>query len=205
MKYIFIKVCSNPTFWYANKIGEYLPMEEHFALSGTGYLTKEGFIENNDGIVITIQRFESLVWALSKEAGKRGDYVFIRGSVSKLNFYPMGIYPKVVATNVRELIDDGVAELKGAQLQEECKHFNFHVAAKVGRLTDQDNSEIVKHYMLDLKVKCVDCGLPFEFKGLPQGMSFFNPMTSPDNIEARMPIQPSTDPVDHVNVLLTKK
>lgn len=78
----------------------------------------------------------------------------------------------------------------------DCKHMNFEAGTKVGRLTDQDNSEIVKSYMLDVIVRCKDCGLPFEFVGLPGGMSFNQPMVNFDATEARMPICPSTDPAE---------
>lgn len=84
----------------------------------------------------------------------------------------------------------------------DCKHMNFEVAHKVGRLTDEKNPEKVNAFMFDAKVRCLDCGLPFEFVGLPGGMAFDRPMVNFDATELRQPIRPSSDPAEQVKSIL---
>lgn len=74
-----------------------------------------------------------------------------------------------------------------------CSHENFVVDAKVGRLTESDNSDKVIGYSCDVKVKCKDCGLPFEWIGLPHGMNPDTPTVSLSNLELRARIKPTTD------------
>jgi hypothetical protein len=77
----------------------------------------------------------------------------------------------------------------------------------VCRLTDENNSEHIVGFAADVKINCADCGMPFEFIGLPIGVSATNskPMVSMDRKELRAPIKPSSDPADVVNSLLNKK
>lgn len=83
----------------------------------------------------------------------------------------------------------------------DCKHLNFYAHVNVGRIIDDVNMEKVKHYMADIKIKCNDCGLPFEFIGFEHGMSFVKPLVSIDYTEARIPIRPSTDPVEQIKAM----
>jgi hypothetical protein len=83
-----------------------------------------------------------------------------------------------------------------------CKHLHFEIGHQVGRLTDQDDSEKVNSFTLDLMVRCADCGLPFEFVGMPGGFSSQQPMCNFDAKEARIPIRPSSDPAEHVKQIL---
>jgi hypothetical protein len=82
-----------------------------------------------------------------------------------------------------------------------CQHLNFETGAKVGRLFKEDNPEVITEYRLDLMVRCKDCGLPFEFVGLPGGYNPGFPTTNFDATELRCPIKPSTDPVEHAKIL----
>jgi len=56
--------------------------------------------------------------------------------------------------------------------------------------------------MLDLTLRCSDCGLPFEFFGVPVGVSQETPMMSFNKQELRIPVRPTFDPVDQVNAML---
>jgi hypothetical protein len=83
----------------------------------------------------------------------------------------------------------------------ECKHMNFDASVSVGRLTDGDDGPVTG-YTAGVKIKCIDCGIPFEFIGVPGGFSPAQPMVNFDATELRAPIRPSTDPVEHANVIL---
>lgn len=88
---------------------------------------------------------------------------------------------------------------------EGCKHFNFETDTSVSRLHEDGTPEDITGYRLDLIVRCVDCGLPFEFVGLPGGYHINNPTVNFDATELRCPIKPSSDPVAHANVLLNSQ
>lgn len=85
---------------------------------------------------------------------------------------------------------------------QDCKHEIFQCNADITRLTDGDDPEKVTGYSADIRVKCVQCGLPFEFVGVPGGYSPGQPMVNFDATELRAPIRPSTDPAAQVNALL---
>lgn len=56
--------------------------------------------------------------------------------------------------------------------------------AEVARLTD------VGAFHVDIKLWCRDCGMPFEWVGLPNGFSHYQPTVSIDGQEMRAPIVP---------------
>lgn len=86
-----------------------------------------------------------------------------------------------------------------------CQHMNFETEAKVARLFEEGKPEVITGYRLDLIVRCKECGLPFEFVGLPGGYNVFSPTINIDATELRCPIKPSSDPVAHANALLNAK
>ena len=81
---------------------------------------------------------------------------------------------------------------------------NFTAGTKVGRLHEEGNPDKITGYTLDVIVNCSDCGLPFEFIGIPGGYSPAQPMVNFDATELRAPIKPSTDPVEHAKIILNK-
>lgn len=85
-----------------------------------------------------------------------------------------------------------------------CQHLNFETGAKVARLHEDGRPEVITGYRLDLVVRCKECGLPFEFVGLPGGYNMLSPTANIDATELRCPIQPSTDPVEHAKTLINK-
>lgn len=72
-----------------------------------------------------------------------------------------------------------------------CEHLQFECFNNVGRLTDGDGGPVIG-FVNNLKVKCVQCGMYFEFIGVEAGSSPNKPMCSADFTELRMPIRPAT-------------
>lgn len=66
----------------------------------------------------------------------------------------------------------------------DCRHENFNVHAEVARVED------VGAFHVDMRIACRDCGLPFEWVGLPLGFSHYQPTVSIDAQEMRVPIVP---------------
>jgi hypothetical protein len=83
-----------------------------------------------------------------------------------------------------------------------CYHNNFHTTSTITRIVD--DGFVVSEFRLDIKVHCVECGLPFEFVGPPCGISDIEPTTSYDRKELRMPIKASSDPVDNAKSILNQ-
>lgn len=70
-----------------------------------------------------------------------------------------------------------------------CSHYNFHARVNVNRIAMKEGGPVVA-FAADVTIKCVDCGVPFEFVGLPVGLSGYQATTGIDALEARMPIVP---------------
>lgn len=76
-----------------------------------------------------------------------------------------------------------------------CTHPEFQQYVAVNRIVTGDEPDTpVKAFMADVRIWCADpptgCGRPFQFIGLPYGMSFEQPMASPDGAELRAPVRP---------------
>ncbi|MET3512791.1 hypothetical protein ABIC63_000556 [Pseudacidovorax sp. 1753] len=65
-----------------------------------------------------------------------------------------------------------------------CKHTNFAAECAVARLED------VGRFMLEVKVRCTECGEPFQFLGLPPGCNLEGASVSLDGLEANIAICP---------------
>ena len=75
-----------------------------------------------------------------------------------------------------------------------CAHMNFDVHAKVARIEkDEIDRTIIAHHV-DIRVKCHECGLPFEWVGLPNGFSHYRPTVSIDAQIIRAPLIPMGNP-----------
>lgn len=73
-----------------------------------------------------------------------------------------------------------------------CSHAAFEGELEVNRLVR--DSEVVA-YVVDVRVRCRDCGEPFRWSGVQAGMSPARPMCSADETELHAPIRPaSADP-----------
>lgn len=71
-----------------------------------------------------------------------------------------------------------------------CEHLNFKAEVNVTRLTEPTDPDRVTGYTTDISVHCADCMMPFRWVGVPFGMSSSKPMTDPERVELRAPIEP---------------
>ena len=74
-----------------------------------------------------------------------------------------------------------------------CSHESFECQVSVARIED------IGRFMAEVRVKCVQCGTPFRFLGLPLGMDYNSACVSPDGLEARMGIAPGREPIPPVD------
>ena len=65
-----------------------------------------------------------------------------------------------------------------------CKHESFAAEVDVSRLEDTGQ------FSADIRIKCEQCRLPFQFLGLPAGLDLKGAAMSPDGLEARLAIVP---------------
>lgn len=72
----------------------------------------------------------------------------------------------------------------------ECPHMSFQTHARIGRLSDTEGGPVTG-YTADIKIECVDCGLPFRFRGLAAGSHYAEPRVSVDGTELRAPLEPA--------------
>ncbi len=75
------------------------------------------------------------------------------------------------------------------QDRKNCEHKDFNAHVSVGRLSLIDNGPIT-HYCADITVNCSHCGQPFEFHGLPLGISAYRPTVSMDGLILTAPLMP---------------
>ena len=72
-----------------------------------------------------------------------------------------------------------------------CPHENFTSQVNVFRFQGDDGS--ITSYSADIMTKCADCGEPFQFLGVPGGVSPTEPHCSVDGTELRAPIRPISE------------
>lgn len=70
--------------------------------------------------------------------------------------------------------------------QKNCTHQTNHSAS-----VTVNHFQDTGRFMADIKVICADCGLPFQFLGLPLGLNLSGAAMSVDGQEARMAIAPA--------------
>ena len=66
----------------------------------------------------------------------------------------------------------------------DCAHKQFGAKVAVNQLEDSGK------FIADVRVKCIECGEPFRFIGLPAGINFERPTVSIDETELHAPIEP---------------
>lgn len=69
-------------------------------------------------------------------------------------------------------------------MSNDCKHERFHADVNVNRLLDTGK------FMAEIHIRCVECGEPFRFIGLPAGVHFEWPTVSIDETTLHAPIEP---------------
>lgn len=77
----------------------------------------------------------------------------------------------------------------------DCKHMAFGASCKVARLEDSGR------FMLEVRVICSDCKLPFQFKGLPAGLNLNGATVSVDGLEANLAICPQGAEMSPLDVI----
>jgi len=70
------------------------------------------------------------------------------------------------------------------ECQQKCHHKNFEALVKVNRLEDSGR------FMAEVRIKCTQCGVPFQFLGLPLGLNLAGATMDVDGQEARLAIAP---------------
>ena len=75
-----------------------------------------------------------------------------------------------------------------------CEHVKFDAHCAIARLTQEDGGPVT-NYMLQVSVKCADCGMEFEFRGCPDGYSPYGPTVSIDGLTMSVPIMPPGMPI----------
>ena len=70
-----------------------------------------------------------------------------------------------------------------------CDHSMFKASVSVTRLTAEEGGPVTG-YTADLLIHCTLCGQPFQFVGMPGGVSHAGPRCSFDGTEARLPLTP---------------
>lgn len=70
----------------------------------------------------------------------------------------------------------------------DCKHENFVAECNVHRLTDDEGN--VTDYLLEVKVHCSDCFMPFTFEGVVKGVNLNKPCLNLAGTTLSIPIKP---------------
>lgn len=71
--------------------------------------------------------------------------------------------------------------------QKDCTHPQHAAFVAVNRMLDSGL------FCVDVRIRCVECGIDFRFTGLPSGVHPTQPMVSIDGTELRAPIEPETE------------
>ena len=69
-------------------------------------------------------------------------------------------------------------------MTDRCAHMNFSANVAVNRIEDKGR------FAADIRIRCAECGLPFQFLGLKPGLDANGARVSLDGLEARMAICP---------------
>jgi len=72
-----------------------------------------------------------------------------------------------------------------------CVHEAFTITSRVARMEDREG--LIGNFMLEMRIACTQCGLPFVFGGVPPGLSFTGPRVSIDGTELNIPIEPENE------------
>lgn len=72
----------------------------------------------------------------------------------------------------------------GDMSAKDCPHLAFAATVNVARLEDTGQ------FMAEVRVRCTDCGLPFQFLGLEAGIDLHGARVSVNGLEANLAIAP---------------
>lgn len=82
-------------------------------------------------------------------------------------------------------------------MADRCNHMNFAAQVSVARLEDKGA------FTADIRIRCIECGIPFQFLGLEPGVDMQGARVSIDGLEARMAICPqgaAPSPMDNIMI-----
>lgn len=65
-----------------------------------------------------------------------------------------------------------------------CEHQNFATDVQIARM------ENTGRFVAEIRIKCVDCGVPMQFMGLEPGFNFDGATVSLDGLEMNIGIHP---------------
>jgi hypothetical protein len=71
-----------------------------------------------------------------------------------------------------------------------CEHEKFDANVDVTRLTKTDGGPVTG-YLAEIKIRCIQCGTPFAFKGLPMGLNLGGAAVDIDRLTANLSIEPT--------------
>lgn len=69
------------------------------------------------------------------------------------------------------------------------QHDRFEAEASVIRLSEKEGG-VITHFRVDVRVRCTLCDTPFQWIGLPNGISPEQPTRSLDGLELSAPVEP---------------
>lgn len=72
-----------------------------------------------------------------------------------------------------------------------CKHEQFQVRADVNRVIWPSGEEPPAYFHVDITLNCMECGEVFEWRGLPNGFSPYQPTVSIDGRTLQAPAMPT--------------
>ncbi len=82
-------------------------------------------------------------------------------------------------------------------MSDRCLHMNFSAHIAVNRIEDKGA------FAADVRIRCTECGLPFQFLGLAPGLDMQGARVSLDGLEARLAICPqgqAPSPMDGIAI-----
>lgn len=74
-----------------------------------------------------------------------------------------------------------------------CEHKSFDAEVSVNRIED------IGRFVADVRIKCMGCGEPMRFLGLPLGLDYNSSTVSFDGCEARIGIHPKSECVPPIH------
>lgn len=99
---------------------------------------------------------------------------------------PIWIISKLTTELSRD-VGEGLNELLAVtrlRRTEMCEHHKFDATVRVARIEDKGR------FMAEVKIKCLDCGVPMQFMGLQPGLNFDGATVSLDGLEMNIGIHP---------------
>jgi hypothetical protein len=77
---------------------------------------------------------------------------------------------------------------------DKCPHENFSAQVDVNRLTNEKHPEALR-FCAEVRIVCMDCGIPMRFIGLPTGLDLNGAAVNADATEGRFAIAPKGEVV----------